>query len=162
MKKSLTKSHIIYIIIVIKHKGDIIMKKFVCTFAIIFAFVFGVSALSACTVTKSTGEEYFTFEYLEETDSYQISASSLEFSGAIFIPKEYQGKPVTNVKANGFSASNCNGITDVVFRATDSITVGAEAFKGIKNLKTVDFYAKNVTIEEKAFEERQKEREDRD
>lgn len=129
------------------------MKKFVCTFAIIFAFVFGVSALSACTVTKSTGEEYFTFEYLEETDSYQISASSLEFSGAIFIPKEYQGKPVTNVKANGFSASNCNGITDVVFRATDSITVGAEAFKGIKNLKTVDFYAKNVTIEEKAFEE---------
>jgi len=129
------------------------MKKFVCTFAIIFALILGTCALSACTVTKSTGEEYFTFEYLEETDSYQISASSLEFSGAVFIPKEYQGKPVTAVKENGFSASNCNGITDVVFRATESITVGAEAFKGVKNLKTVDFYAKNVTISEKAFEE---------
>ena len=112
------------------------MKKFMSSMAIIIAVLLASFAVSACETTKSTDEKYFTFEYVEATDSYVVAASELELPKTVFIPAEYEGKPVTAVKEGGFSGENCFALTDVVVRQQAAFGIGVGAFAGLKNLRS--------------------------
>ena len=128
------------------------MKKIMSSMAIIIAVLLASFAVSACETTKSTDEKYFTFEYVEATDSYVVAASELELPKTVFIPAEYEGKPVTAVKEGGFSGENCFALTDVVVRQQAAFEIGVGAFAGLKNLRSVDFNASAVTVGANAFE----------
>ena len=127
------------------------MKKFYRALALIAVAVLSVSFAAACSTTKSTDEKYFSFELDEETNAYYVSASSEIMPKTIIVPETYNGLPVAGVKAHGYDWENCYAITDLVFKG-ENVQIGDNAFKGLKNLRSVEFKkAVNINFGKFAF-----------
>ena len=127
------------------------MKKFFCVLSLIAVAVLSVSLAAACSPTKSTDEKYFSFELNEETNAYYVSASSEIMPKTIIVPETYNDLPVDGVKAHAFDGENCYAITDVVFKG-ENVKIGEYAFKGLKNLRSVEFKkAADIEIGKFAF-----------
>ncbi len=81
-----------------------------------------------------TGNECLVFETLAD-GSLQVSAdSSKEIPEEIVIPSEYEGKPVTAVKAQGFALNRAEGLERIVI--PEGVTsIGENAFYNLNTLE---------------------------
>lgn len=127
------------------------MKKILRSLSLALVVALCLLAATACDVTKSTDEAFFTFTLDELSDTYVVSASSQEMPDTVIIPATYNGKSVTAIAENGFNGKNCNAIKDVVIKG-DKITVGAHAFDGLNNLRSVEFHSTIINVGAFAFE----------
>lgn len=126
------------------------IKILVLTFAFIVAC--SISAVAGCQVDKSTDESFFSFELGEDEQSYVVSAAEgVTMPETVFVPAEHNGLPVTAVKENGFSAKNCYAIKDVVLRTEKTLTLGANAFENLLNLRSVEFKAEEILLKASVF-----------
>lgn len=82
----------------------------------------------------NTGNECLVFETLAD-GSLQVSAdSSKEIPEEIVIPSEYEGKPVTAVKAQGFALNRAEGLERIVI--PEGVTsIGENAFYNLNTLE---------------------------
>lgn len=60
--------------------------------------------IQAEVIEEPANEDTFAYNYLEETDSYEVTAV-LEDKEELVIPDTYQGKPVTSICSNVFSGT---------------------------------------------------------
>ena len=128
------------------------MKRFLRLFAILAVVAMVMAFMPSCE-PKVTDERFFTFEYNEDKTAYTVSASAEVMPETVIIPETYEGKAVTAVKADGFSGENCYAIKDLVFKCK-TLTVGENAFKGLKNLRSVEFRGTvDISIGSFAFED---------
>lgn len=119
------------------------MKKLIKSIAVALA-VITVCAFSACKEYKATDDAYFTFEYLSESDSYAVAAASVSnLPEEVYLPKEHDGKPVSMVKAGGFSGASIKKI----YLPLNIKTIGQNAFKSCVNL-TEAYYYKGSGVQE--------------
>ena len=81
------------------------------------------------------GNEYLDFEQLAD-GSLQVSADSgKEMPEEIVIPSEYEGKPVTAVKAQGFALNRAEGLERIVI--PEGVTsIGENAFYNLNTLES--------------------------
>lgn len=84
---------------------------------------------------------------LRDDDTYEVSAGD-GVSGAIFIPAEYNGKPVTSIADNAFLFRN--GITSVVI-ANGITSIGASAFADCAKITRVEMPDSVTSIGNYAF-----------
>ena len=105
------------------------MKRKLVLPLVVLAAALAACGLAACNDTGDTpggntpggnvpggnaGNEYLVFETLAD-GSLQVSAdSSKEMPEEIVIPSEYEGKPVTAVKAQGFALNRAEGLERIV------------------------------------------------
>lgn len=115
--------------------------------------IFTVLALVVCSLAltgcehKSTDDAYFNYVYDEASASYTVSAASAEMPKAVIIPATHGGHPVKTI--GDFSAAS--DITEVLVQGS-TVTVSANAFSGLKNLKRIEFpSAKFLTVGDRAF-----------
>ena len=111
---------------------------------------FAACGLAACNDTGDTpggdtpggnvpggnaGNEYLVFETLAD-GSLQVSADSgKEMPEEIVIPSEYEGKPVTAVKAQGFALNRAEGLERVVIPEGVK-SIGENAFYNLNTLES--------------------------
>lgn len=106
---------------------------------------FAACGLAACNDTGDTpggdtpggnaGNEYLVFETLAD-GSLQVSADSgKEMPEEIVIPSEYEGKPVTAVKAQGFALNRAEGLERVVIPEGVK-SIGEKAFYNLITLES--------------------------
>ena len=111
---------------------------------------FAACGLAACNDTGDTpggdtpggnvpggnaGNEYLVFETLAD-GSLQVSADSgKEMPEEIVIPSEYEGKPVTAVKAQGFALNRAQGLERVVIPEGVK-SIGENAFYNLNTLES--------------------------
>ena len=83
----------------------------------------------------NAGNEYLVFETLAD-GSLQVSADSgKEMPEEIVIPSEYEGKPVTAVKAQGFALNRAEGLERIVI--PEGVTsIGENAFYNLNTLES--------------------------
>lgn len=83
----------------------------------------------------NAGNEYLVFETLAD-GSLQVSADSgKEMPEEIVIPSEYEGKPVTAVKAQGFALNRAEGLERIVI--PEGVTsIGENAFYNLITLES--------------------------
>ena len=144
------------------------MKRIIC----ILALCLGLIALMTSCSFFSLGTE--GLEYIElEDGSYAVKAGGAIDLEEIVIPNTYNGKPVTQIAAEGFKeASNlkdvtipknvtvigesafdrCWGLTEIVIPNSVK-TIGYEGFYLCTGLKSVTIGSGVTTIEERAFYE---------
>ncbi len=111
----------------------------------------------------------FSYSYLEESDSYSIACNDSSIS-SVEIPSDYEGKPITTIKASAFADNscleeviipdtvttieksafeNCKALTKIVIPKSVE-TIGKSAFSDCENLKKVTFLG-SVYIGNAAF-----------
>lgn len=111
----------------------------------------------------------FSYSYLEESDSYSIACNDSSIS-SVEIPSDYEGKPITTIKASAFADNscleeviipdtvttieknafeNCKALTKIVIPKSVK-TIGRLAFSDCENLKKVTFLG-SVYIGNAAF-----------
>ena len=99
-----------------------------------------------------TAETHFTFVLNDDETGYIIARKEKDVLPAIVnIPSEYNGKPVTAIAKEGFL--NIETISTLNIPATVQV-IGDYAFKGCKNLGTVNFGV-NKTVEDGKYKESQ-------
>lgn len=125
-------------------------RKLVLPLAVLAAAL-AACGLAACNDTGNTpggntpggnvpggnaGNEYLVFEQLAD-GSLQVSADSgKEMPEEIVIPSEYEGKPVTAVKAQGFALNRAEGLERIVI--PEGVTsIGENAFYNLNTLESV-------------------------
>ena len=124
-------------------------RKLVLPLAILAAAL-AACGLAACNDTGDTpggdtpggntpggnaGNEYLVFETLSD-GSLQVSADSgKEMPEEIVIPSEYEGKPVTAVKAQGFALNRAEGLERVVIPEGVK-SIGENAFYNLNTLES--------------------------
>ena len=124
-------------------------RKLVLPLAILAAAL-AACGLAACNDTGNTpggdtpggnvpggnaGNEYLVFETLAD-GSLQVSADSgKEMPEEIVIPSEYEGKPVTAVKAQGFALNHAEGLERVVIPEGVK-SIGENAFYNLITLES--------------------------
>ena len=118
-----------------KRLKKVIASLLVMLIAVPFAAAFGAQA-----------EGYLT---IQSSGSYAVvKKCETRASGAIDIPAEYAGVPVTQIAQSAFSG--CNMITQVNIPASVT-SVGSNAFDGCTMLKTVNFAGEDCTVGLAAF-----------
>ena len=118
-----------------KRLKKVIASLLVMLIAVPFAAAFGAQA-----------EGYLT---IQSSGSYAVVKKCVTGAlGAIDIPAEYAGVPVTQIAQSAFSG--CNMITQVNIPASVT-SVGSNAFDGCTMLKTVNFAGEDCTVGLAAF-----------
>lgn len=119
------------------------MKRLFCLLLVLL-LICPCFALTGCTPTDdpddgetpSTGSNKdipaLNFTLLEN-DTYSVSKGGLGYAKEIVIPETYEGKPVTQIAANGFANSGFEKITV----PTSIKVIGAGAFKGCADFKEI-------------------------
>ncbi len=131
------------------------MKKTKIALLAVLIIVATVLTLSACDFISPDSDkdsinidEYFTFTYLEDSDSYEIKCKNTALSGEILIPETYNGKPVTSIGNEAFH--DCDRLTSVVI--PDSVTyISDKAFYDCDSLTKVVIPDSVTYISVKAF-----------
>ena len=83
-----------------------------------------------------TPNEYFTFTYIQATNSYSVKKATTSMPEIVVIPSEYNDKPVTQIASSAFSYSY-NKIKRIVI--PDSITIiGDWAFCDCVELENIN------------------------
>ena len=100
-------------------------------------------------IVPFTADGYFTFDYIEETDSFAIAAADVsDMPADIKIPEEHEGMPVTAIADGAFM--NCAAITSVII--PDSVTsIGTNAFRACSGLSVINIPENVATIGDYAF-----------
>lgn len=124
------------------------MNKIIKSIAAAALAIALICAFAACSFGPkeyvATDDSYFSFEYLEESDSYSVAAASVyNLPEEVYLPKEHDGKPVSAIKENGFSGA---GIKKV-YLPLNVKTVGKSAFASCVNL-TEAYYYKGSGVQE--------------
>ena len=117
------------------------MEKIKITLLAVLIILATVLTLGACDFILPDSDkdsinvdEYFTFTYLEDSDSYEIKCKNTALSGEILIPETYNGKPVTSISDEAFV--ECIKITKVVIPES-VISIGDKAFYDCDGLTSV-------------------------
>lgn len=116
---------------------------------IIFIFscvlIISTSLFFACGTT-TTDNKNFKFTLLSN-DTYSVALSNFEFKGKIYIPENYEGKPVTEIAERGFEDSK---ITEVNLPSTIK-KINFQSFAGCTLLKKINIPNNVNTIGVNAF-----------
>jgi len=88
-------------------------------------------------VAYATGSEGLAYHFLRNSqEEYMVSAATKELKGTVYIPRFYNGKPVTMVAHSGFAS--CLQIEKVVFLEGSFVSViSSSAFSGCDRLKEI-------------------------
>ena len=108
-----------------------------------YAYINGIDFISV-----GDGEQ-ITYNLNFEGDSYTLARCTIFFQGAVNVPSEYNGKPVTAIDGKAFK--NCKAITSVTIPNSVTAIYGS-AFAGCTGLTTVEIPASVTSIECDAFE----------
>ncbi len=125
------------------------LKRLICfaVLAVICATMFGCEDFKAKDYTP-TADSFFEFTLNTSGDGYVVSAKSIDnLPETLYLPVEHNGKPVTEVATEGFSAAL---IKDLRVPANIK-TVGNRAFELCTSLEKVYFYKGATEIKDAAF-----------
>lgn len=107
-----------------------------------YAYINGIDFISV-----GDGEQ-ITYNLNFEGDSYILVRCTVLFQGAVNVPSEYNGKPVTLIDGKAFK--NCNAITSVTI--PNSVTgIYGSAFAGCTGLTSVTIPDNVTEIDSSAF-----------
>ena len=100
-------------------------------------------------IVPFTADDYFTFEYIEDTDSYSVAAANVnDMPAEIKIPEEYEGKPITVIASGAFM--NCTVVTSVI--VPGSVTsIETNAFRACSALSEINIPENVEVIGDYAF-----------
>ena len=84
--------------------------------------------------TQAAEETSVTFQLSDDGQSYIVSGCETSATGAIAIPAEYNGKPVTEIGNNAFQF--CYYLTDITIPDT-VISIGTSAFSDCHKLTSI-------------------------
>ena len=120
-------------------------KAFSAVLAVLMLF----GTLQALSLTAFAADKSdLTFALSSDGLSYEVSACDKNAAGALLVPGEYNGKPVTAIRIYAFSG--CTKLTSVTL--SDGIkTIGGGAFWGCTQLVDVTFPDSVVTMESSVF-----------
>ena len=125
---------------------------------------------------SSYSDEYFTYTYLSETDSYEIQAKDVNNMPAeVVLPSTLEGKPVTSIGYMAFyncssltsielpssvtsigrsAFSWCSSLTNITFGENSRLTsIGGEAFDHCWGLTSIEIPSSVTSIGDRAFED---------
>ena len=123
--------------------SELIITGYKYSAAYDYAYINGIDFISV-----GDGEQ-ITYNLNFEGDSYTLARCTIFFQGAVNVPSEYNGKPVTRVDDDAFE--DCTGITSVTI--PDSVTeIGSYAFKGCSGLTEVEISTGITAIWHGAFQ----------
>lgn len=127
-----------------EEKNDTVNKE--------FAGEVGVSKGVGCVGETPCQDGFFSFTYMQDTDSYSVSCIKAGAGGVpetVVIPAEYNGKSVTRIEDKGFRS--CNGLRNVLISKTVT-SIGEGAFIGCLKLTSVSIPSSVKWIGPSAFE----------
>ncbi len=104
-----------------------------------------IDGLIFYAVWKDSG--LFSYSYLEESDSYSIACKDSSIS-SVEIPSDYEGKPITTIKASAFADNSC--LEEVIIPDTVT-TIEKSAFENCISLRNIEIPASVKTIGKSAF-----------
>ena len=100
-------------------------------------------------VKESTSDEYFTFTYLSETDSYEIKAKDVNNMPAeVILPSTHEGKPITSIGDRAFYW--CRSLTSIELPSNVTI-IGNYAFWSCASLTSIELPSSVTYIGDLAF-----------
>ena len=102
-----------------------------------------------CGEKQPTSDEYFTFNYLSDTDSYEIKAKNAKNMPAeVVIPSKHEGKPVTSICYYAFRS--CSSLTSIVLPSSVT-SIGYAAFWSCISLTSIVLPSSVTSIDNFAF-----------
>ena len=123
--------------------SELIITGYKYSAAYDYAYINGIDFISV-----GDGEQ-ITYNLNFEGDSYTLARCTIFFQGAVNVPSEYNGKPVTKIDREAFK--DCKAITSVTI--PDSVTgIGSYAFKGCSGLTEVEISTGITEIWHGAFQ----------
>ncbi|MBR1676206.1 MAG: leucine-rich repeat domain-containing protein [Clostridia bacterium] len=100
-------------------------------------------------VKESTSDEYFTFTYLSETDSYERKAKDVNNMPAeVILPSTHEGKPITSIGDRAFYW--CRSLTSIELPSNVTI-IGNYAFWSCASLTSIELPSSVTYIGDLAF-----------
>lgn len=135
-----TQSQVFY-----QSKENIVMKKFLSVFLAIAVLVL---ALPLGTLSLKTYAIQDDYTYVVQNGEVTLTGVNKSISGEIILPSEFDGFPVTKIKANAFFG--CVNLTGVTIPDTITIIEG-NAFQGCTSLKNINLHDNLKKIGWQAF-----------